>query len=48
MILPAEKQLLEEVLQTALGVSRKKPAAKRTKAAVKKAAAPRKKKEEYF
>ena len=48
VILPAEKQLLEEVLQTALGVSRKKPAAKRTKAAVKKAAAPRKKKEEYF
>jgi tetratricopeptide (TPR) repeat protein len=48
VILPAEKKLLEEVLQTALGVSRKKPAAKRTKAAVKKAASPRKKKEEYF
>src|ERR1039457_1024551 len=48
LILPAEKKLLEEVLQTALGVSRKKPAAKRTKAAVKKAASPRKKKEEYF
>ncbi|MBZ5619424.1 MAG: hypothetical protein LAQ69_11980 [Acidobacteriia bacterium] len=47
-ILPAEKKLLEEVLQTALGVSRKKPAARRTPA-VKKAAQPRKKKEqEYF
>ena len=48
VILPAEKQLLEEVLQSALGVSRKKPAAKRAKAAVKKTATPRKKKEEYF
>jgi tetratricopeptide (TPR) repeat protein len=48
VILPAEKRLLEEVLQTALGVSRKKPAAKRTKAAVKKPATARKKKEEYF
>jgi hypothetical protein len=48
VILPAEKKLLEEVLQTALGVSRKKPAVKRTKAAAKKPAAPRKKKEEYF
>ena len=33
-ILPAEKKLLEEVLQTALGVSRKKPAARRAKAPV--------------
>ena len=48
VILPAEKQLLEEVLQSALGVSRKKTAAKRAKAAVKKTATPRKKKEEYF
>ncbi len=44
VILPAEKKLLEEVLQTALGVSRKKPAVKRTKAAVK--SAPRRKKRE--
>ncbi len=34
-ILPAEKQLLEQVLETSLGVARKKPAAKRTKAAAK-------------
>jgi hypothetical protein len=41
-ILPSEKQLLEEVLQTALGVTRKKPAAKK-KTAAKKVAAPKKK-----
>jgi hypothetical protein len=48
VILPAEKKLLEEVLQTALGVSRKKPAAKRAKTTVKKAVMPRKKKEEEY
>jgi hypothetical protein len=41
VILPAEKKLLEQILETALGASRKKPAAK--KAAAKKPAAPRKK-----
>jgi tetratricopeptide (TPR) repeat protein len=40
-ILPAEKKLLEQILETSLGASRKKPAAK--KAAAKKPAAPRKK-----
>ncbi len=48
VILPAEKQLLENVLQTALGVARKKPAAKKPKTAVKKTASPRKKKDEFF
>jgi hypothetical protein len=40
-VLPAEKKLLEQILETSLGASRKKPAAK--KAAGKKPAAPRKK-----
>ena len=40
-ILPAEKKLLEQILETSLGASRKKPAAK--KAAAKKPAAARKK-----
>jgi len=40
VVMPAEKKLLEEVLERSLGVTRAKPAAK--KAATKKAAAPRK------
>jgi tetratricopeptide (TPR) repeat protein len=40
-MLPAEKKLLEQILETSLGVSRKKPAAR--KAAARKPAAPRKK-----
>ncbi|HMD70068.1 MAG TPA: hypothetical protein VKF41_01925 [Bryobacteraceae bacterium] len=40
-ILPAEKKLLEQILETSLGASRKKPATR--KAAAKKPAAPRKK-----
>jgi len=39
-VLPAEKKLLEQILETSLGASRKKPAAR--KAAAKKPAAPRK------
>src|SRR5262249_22191601 len=41
VILPAEKKLLEEVLETSLGASRKKPTAR--KAPAKKAAKPKKK-----
>ena len=35
VILPPEKKLLEELLESSLGVARKKPAAKRTKSAAK-------------
>jgi hypothetical protein len=41
-LLPPEKKLLEEVLESALGVTRKKAAAKRAPAAKKKPAAPKK------
>jgi hypothetical protein len=48
VVLPAEKKLLENLLENALGATRRKPATK--KAATKKAAAPRKKapKDVYF
>jgi hypothetical protein len=60
VILPAEKILLEQVLEASLGTSRKKPAAKRAKTAAKTAAkttkiaktpakkAPKPRREEYF
>ena len=45
-ILPAEKKLLEQVLETALGVSRKKSPARRTAAAPRKQRRPLK--NEFF
>jgi len=51
VILPAEKKLLEDVLEASLGVARRKPAAKRTKSAAKKTPAkkaPKPPREEYF
>ncbi|SPE35786.1 conserved hypothetical protein [Candidatus Sulfopaludibacter sp. SbA6] len=54
VILPAEKKLLEEVLEASLGVARKKPAAKRAKSAAKAPAktpakkAPKPPENEYF